>query len=74
MSFDENLFYFDIMAFQRNVKAIGTFCYQTRIAKNRSFEHSIAPTLAYLPDYIEARVELKKAGQLMQILFEGIGQ
>ncbi len=74
MSFDEYLFYFDIMAFQRNIKAIGTFCYQTRIAKNSSFEHSIAPTLAYLPDYIEARNELKKAGKLLQTLFEGHGR
>ncbi len=74
MSFDEYLFYFDISAFQRNIKATGTFCYQTRIAKNNNFEHSIAPTLAYLPDYINARVELKRAGQLMQRLFEGIGE
>ncbi len=71
MSFDEYLFYFDIMAFQRNIKAIGTFCYQTRIAKNHSFEHSIAPTLAYLPDYIDARVELKRAGKLLQALLDG---
>ncbi len=74
MSFDEYLFYFDIMAFQRNIKAIGTFCYQTRIAKNSSFEHSIAPTLAYLPDYIEARDELKKAGKLLQTLLERHGR
>jgi aminoglycoside/choline kinase family phosphotransferase len=72
MSFDEYLFYFDIMAFQRNIKAIGTFCYQTKIAKNNTFEHSIAPTLAYIPDYLEARNELKKAGKLLQPLFEGI--
>ena len=71
MSFDEYLFYFDIAAFQRNIKAIGTFCYQTRIAKNNAFEHSIAPTLAYIPDYIEARDELKKAGKFLQTLFEG---
>ncbi len=72
MSFDEYLFYFDISAFQRNIKAIGTFCYQTRIAKNSNFEHSIAPTLAYIPDYLEARSELKRAGKLLQPLFEGI--
>jgi aminoglycoside/choline kinase family phosphotransferase len=71
MSFDEYLYYFDIMAFQRNIKAIGTFCYQTRIAKNNTFEHSIAPTLAYIPDYIEARNELKIAGKLLQTILEG---
>ncbi len=74
MSFDEYLFYFDISAFQRNIKAIGTFCYQTRVAKNNAFEHSIPPTLAYIPDYIDARCELKKAGNLLQPLFEGIAE
>ncbi len=71
MSFDEYLYYFDIMAFQRNIKAIGTFSYQTKVKKNSTFEHSIAPTLAYLPDYIDARSELKGAGKLLQPLLEG---
>jgi aminoglycoside/choline kinase family phosphotransferase len=72
MSFDEYLYYFDIMAFQRNIKAIGTFCYQTMVKKNSTFEHSIAPTLAYLPDYISARSELKAAGKLLQPLLDGV--
>ncbi len=71
MSFDEYLFYFDIMAFQRNIKAIGTFCFQTRVKKNNTFEHSIAPTLDYIPDYIEARAELGKAGKILHPLLEG---
>ncbi len=72
MTFDEYLYYFDIMAFQRNIKAIGTFCYQTTVKKNSSFEHSIAPTLAYLPDYICARPELRAAGKLLQPLLDGV--
>ncbi len=71
MSFDEYLFYFDLMAFQRNIKAIGTFCYQTRVKKTNAFENSIAPTLAYLPDYIEARTELKAAGEILRPLLDG---
>jgi len=71
MSFDEYLFYFDLMAFQRNIKAIGTFCYQTRVKKNNAFEHSIAPTLAYIPDYIETRTELKAAGKILRPLLDG---
>ncbi|MFZ4800485.1 MAG: aminoglycoside phosphotransferase family protein [Chlorobium sp.] len=73
MSFDEYLYYFDIMAFQRNIKAIGTFAFQTKVKKNSAFEHSIAPTLAYLPDYISARIELKRAGKILQPLIEGAG-
>ena len=70
MSLDEYLFYFDIMAFQRNIKAIGTFCYQTMVKKNSTFQHSIAPTLSYLPEYINARKELKTAGKILQTLLD----
>ncbi|NTW11514.1 MAG: phosphotransferase, partial [Chlorobiaceae bacterium] len=68
--FDEYLHYFDIMAFQRNIKAIGTFCYQTGVKKNNTFERSIAPSFAYLPDYIQRRSELKKAGELLMPIIE----
>jgi len=71
MGFDEYLYYFDLMAFQRNIKAVGTFCYQTRVKNNSAFEHSIAPTLAYIPDYIEARTELRAAGKILRPLLEG---
>lgn len=70
--FDEYLHYFDIMAFQRNIKAIGTFCYQTGVRKNNTFERSIAPSFAYLPDYIQRRRELKKAGELLRPILERI--
>ena len=69
MSFDEYLYYFDIMGFQRNIKAIGTFCYQSRVKKNSTFEHSIAPTLDYLHNYFNERKELKRAGEILQPLF-----
>ncbi|NTW82000.1 MAG: phosphotransferase [Chlorobiaceae bacterium] len=68
--FDEYLHYFDIMAFQRNIKAIGTFCFQTRVRNNNTFERSIAPTLAYLSEYINARTELAKAGELLKPIIE----
>jgi aminoglycoside/choline kinase family phosphotransferase len=71
-SYDEYLYLFDIMAFQRNIKAIGTFCYQTAVAGNRSFEPCIAPTLGYLKDYIGARPELAKAGRLLQPLIPAL--
>lgn len=62
---------FDLMAFQRNVKAVGTFCYQTTVIGNRAFEHSIEPTLAYLREYIAARPELAGAGRLLEPLIPG---
>jgi len=71
MSLDEYLYYFDIMAFQRNIKAVGTFCYQTCVKQNSTFKHSIAPTLSYLTDYINVRKELKTAGEILYTLLEG---
>ncbi|HWR02300.1 MAG TPA: phosphotransferase [Chlorobaculum sp.] len=68
MDADEYRRFFDLMAFQRNVKAVGTFCYQTAVAGNRSFEPDIAPTMAYLSDYIDARAELAVAGRLLKPL------
>jgi aminoglycoside/choline kinase family phosphotransferase len=62
----EYLRLFDLMAFQRNVKAVGTFCYQTAVIGNRAFEHSIEPTLGYLREYIAARPELSEAGHLLE--------
>ena len=60
MGKDEFDYYFDIMAFQRNIKAIGTFGYQAGRG-NRRFEKYIGPTVAYLADYAERQDELKKA-------------
>lgn len=68
MTFEDYLRLFDLMAFQRNVKALGTFCYQVGVAGNRSFEPSIAPTVGFLPQYIEARPELAAAGRIMEPL------
>lgn len=73
MSLDEYLHLFDLMAFQRNVKALGTFCYQTAVLGKTQYEASIAPTLAYLSDYIASRRELKNAGALLLPLIEKTG-
>ena len=70
----EYLRLFDLMAFQRNVKAVGTFCYQTTVIGNRAFEHSIAPTLGYLREYIAARPELAEAGRLLEPIMPRISR
>ncbi|NTW53583.1 MAG: phosphotransferase [Chlorobaculum sp.] len=67
----EYLRLFDLMAFQRNIKAVGTFCYQTTVVGNRAFEHSIGPTLGYLREYIAAQPELAAAGRLLEPLMAG---
>ncbi len=65
ISFDEYLRLFDLMAFQRNVKALGTFFYQSTVIGNHAFKQYIEPTIAYLPDYISRHAELEKAGTII---------
>lgn len=64
-AFDEYLRLFDLMAFQRNIKALGTFFYQSTVVGNNSFKQYIEPTIAYLPDYINRHAELKTAGRII---------
>ncbi len=66
MSVDEFDYYFDLMAFQRNIKAIGTFTYQVTSLGVDRYEKYISPTLSYLSDYIQRRKELKRAGEMLQ--------
>ncbi len=56
---------FDLSAFQRNVKAIGTFAYQSRVLGRRRYEPNIAATLAYLGAYAARQSELSRAHALM---------
>lgn len=70
MSTDEYLYYYYLMAFQRNIKAIGTFCYQIMVRENRQFASSITTTLRYIPDYLDALPELRAAGALLAPLLE----
>ncbi len=65
MDYDEYLYLFDIMAFQRNVKALGTFFHQAYVLEKKEFEQYIPPTLAYLPGYISRQPELATAGEII---------
>ena len=65
MSRDEYLYLFDIMAFQRNVKALGTFFNQAFKLGKKEFSRHISPTLAYLPDYISRHPELETSGRII---------
>jgi aminoglycoside/choline kinase family phosphotransferase len=70
MGREEFNYYFDIMAFQRNVKALGTFGYQTAVRGNKKYERYIRGTAAYLADYAERRGELEKAWRIMRRYME----
>ncbi len=65
MSWDEYEYYFDIMGFQRNIKALGTFGYQIVHRNKRFYEKYIFPTVEYLYEYAERREEVKRAGEIV---------
>ncbi|MBN2158275.1 MAG: phosphotransferase [Spirochaetes bacterium] len=71
MGRDEFNYYFDIMAFQRNVKALGTFGYQAAVRNNRRFERYIRPTIAYLGDYADRQAELRNAWRILGAYLHG---
>jgi N-acetylmuramate 1-kinase len=65
MGRDEFDYYFDVMAFQRNVKALGTFGYQVTARGNPRYEEYIAPTSAYLAAYAERQEALRPAWRIL---------
>ena len=65
MGVDEFDYYFDVMAFQRNVKALGTFGYQVTARGNPRYERYIVPTAAYLPGYAERQEALRPAWRIL---------
>lgn len=72
MSRHEFEYYFDLMAFQRNIKAIGTFCFQSALPGRERYKDYIRPTMAYLEDYIGRRSELRRAGEMVKAYMEEI--
>ena len=58
-------YYFDMQAFQRNIKALGTFGYQCTVKGNKKFERYIEATLSYLNDYVNRRPELHGAAEIL---------
>ncbi len=65
MSRDEYLYFFDLAAFQRNVKALGTYFNQARNLGKRAFERYIPTALAYLRDYMARQGELAASGDII---------
>ena len=65
MSRDEYLYLFDLAAFQRNVKALGTYFNQARNLGKREFERYIPTALAYLRGYMARQGELATSGDII---------
>ena len=57
---------FDYMCLQRNLKALGTFAYQTTVRGNQRYLPSIAPTVAYVQEHLARHPELEMLGEILQ--------
>lgn len=66
LSRDQFLYYFDHVAFQRNVKALGTFGFQSAVRENSLYEAFMPRTSNYLPDYASRHPLLAKIHRLLQ--------
>ncbi|MFW5769907.1 MAG: aminoglycoside phosphotransferase family protein [Spirochaetota bacterium] len=65
-SWDEFCCFFDHMAFQRNLKALGTFGYQSSVMGNDIYERYIPRTFSYLAGYASRYELLEKIHDLLR--------
>jgi aminoglycoside/choline kinase family phosphotransferase len=56
---------FDIMALQRNLKALGTFGYQTTARRNPVYIQYIPRTLRYVRDNLDAQPRFARMRELL---------
>jgi aminoglycoside/choline kinase family phosphotransferase len=64
---------FDVMALQRNLKALGTFGYQTTARRNPVYIQYIPRTLRYVRDNLEQRPQFARIRELLGALVEEFG-
>jgi aminoglycoside/choline kinase family phosphotransferase len=66
MGRDEFEFLFDLSAFQRNVKAMGSFGFHAHANGKEFYAGFIPPTLKYLEETVDRREELRAAGGILK--------
>jgi hypothetical protein len=56
---------FDYMCLQRNLKALGTFAFQTVVKRTQRYIEAIPPTLGYIQEHLHRRPELRELRELL---------
>ncbi len=59
---------FDVMALQRNLKALGTFGYQTTARANQVYRQYIPRTVGYVRKTLETKARFARLSELLQPL------
>jgi N-acetylmuramate 1-kinase len=57
---------FDYMCLQRNLKALGTFAFQTAVKRTRRYVEAIPPTLGYIQENLSRHPELRQLKDLLE--------
>jgi aminoglycoside/choline kinase family phosphotransferase len=57
---------FDYMCLQRNLKALGTFAFQTAVKRTRRYVEAIPPTLGYIQENLSRHPELRQLTDLLE--------
>lgn len=65
---DEFEYYFELAGLQRNVKALGTFAYQSAVRGKIRYEENIPLTFSYIKKFSDSINELRRAVELLDEL------
>lgn len=57
---------YDYMCLQRNLKALGTFAFQTVVKGNTRYLPSIAPTIRYVQEHLARHPELRSLREILE--------
>lgn len=60
------LWIFDYMCLQRNLKALGTFAFQTMVKRTSRYLAAIPPTLSYIQEHLSRHPELRQLRDLLE--------
>ncbi len=63
---DAFLLIFDYMCLQRNLKALGTFAFQTVVKRTNRYLEGIPPTLSYIQAHLSRHPELRELRNLLE--------
>jgi N-acetylmuramate 1-kinase len=63
---DAFLLIFDYMCLQRNLKALGTFAFQTVVRRTNRYLDAIPPTLSYIQEHLSRHPELRELRDLLE--------
>lgn len=72
-SFDAFRYFFDVASLQRNIKALGTFAYQTCVRRSRRYLESIPRTCIYIQSNVQKHARFAQFASVVNEFIVGPG-